>query len=67
MEISVNQKTQTVADNCSVQQLLETLLPQHQNGFAVAVNNTIVPKLNWDNHFLQPNDSVTIIRATQGG
>ncbi|MDX5437254.1 MAG: sulfur carrier protein ThiS [Pontibacter sp.] len=67
MEISVNQKAQTVADNCSVQQLLQTLLPQHQNGFAVAVNNAIVPKLHWDDHSLQPNDSVTIIRATQGG
>ncbi|MFD2514823.1 sulfur carrier protein ThiS [Pontibacter locisalis] len=67
MEIAVNQQVQTVADNCTIQQLLQTLLPQHQNGFAVAVNNAIVPKLNWDDHLLHPNDSVTIIRATQGG
>jgi len=67
MEISLNQQTQTVADNCSLQQLILTLLPQHQKGIAAAVNNAVIPKLNWENHLLHPNDTVTIIRATQGG
>lgn len=67
MEISLNQQAQTVADNCSLQQLIQTLLPQHQKGIAVAVNNAVVPKLYWEEHLLRPNDTVTIIRATQGG
>jgi sulfur carrier protein len=67
MEIYLNQQAQTVADNCSLQQLIQTLLPQHQKGVAVAVNNAIVPKLNWEDYLLHPNDTVTIIRATQGG
>ncbi|AKD04259.1 thiamine biosynthesis protein ThiS [Pontibacter korlensis] len=67
MDISVNQQAQTVADNCSLQQLLQILLPQNQNGIAIAVNNAIVPKPSWAEHLLHPNDSVTIIRATQGG
>jgi sulfur carrier protein len=67
MEIAVNQQTQTVTDNCSLQQLLETVLPQQQKGFAVAVNNAVVPRSTWADHLLYPNDKVTIIRATQGG
>lgn len=36
-------------------------------GIAVAVNNNVIPKLNWDNHILSDNDKVIIIKATQGG
>jgi sulfur carrier protein len=67
MEISLNQQPHEVTDNCSLQQLIQTVLPQQQKGFAVAVNNTIIPKTNWENHLLHPNDKIIIIRATQGG
>ena len=36
-------------------------------GLAVAVNDTVVPRAEWDAHPLQPNDRLTLIRATQGG
>lgn len=36
-------------------------------GLAVAVNNTVIPKTTWNNFQLNENDTITIIRATQGG
>jgi sulfur carrier protein len=67
MEIFVNQEPQLVSDHCSVQQLIDTLLPQRQTGMAVAVNNLLVPRQNWHAHTLQPSDKVIVIKATQGG
>jgi sulfur carrier protein len=67
MDIAVNHQVQNIPDNCSVRQLLEMVLPQSTSGIAIAVNNAIVPKTNWDHYLLQPHDQITIIRATQGG
>jgi sulfur carrier protein len=36
-------------------------------GLAVAVNNSIIPINSWEEFNLNENDSITIIRATQGG
>ncbi|MDZ7691587.1 MAG: sulfur carrier protein ThiS [Balneolaceae bacterium] len=36
-------------------------------GTAVAVNDTVVPKSQWDQQHLEEEDKVEIIRATQGG
>ncbi len=36
-------------------------------GLAVAVNNIVVPRTTWDAFQLKENDTITIIRATQGG
>ncbi len=36
-------------------------------GLAIAVNNAVVPRANWESFLLNENDTITIIRATQGG
>lgn len=64
--VSVNHKNKSVAKNCSLQQLLKELSVQ-QNGIAVAINNKVIIKKNWDNTQLNQNDTITIIQATQGG
>ena len=38
-----------------------------QSGIAVAVNETVIPKKEWEDHILKPYDSVLVIKATQGG
>lgn len=38
-----------------------------QKGIAVAVNNSVIPKAEWQNKTLNENDKITIIKATQGG
>ncbi len=37
------------------------------DGTAVAVNNKLVPKSEWENHRLNDEDKLTVIRATFGG
>ena len=36
-------------------------------GIAVAINDEVVPKTDWQNFELKENDEVLIITATQGG
>lgn len=36
-------------------------------GIAVAVNNTVITKAEWEKYQLNENDKITIITATQGG
>lgn len=37
------------------------------NGVAIAVNNHILKKEEWDSHKLTANDLMVLIRASQGG
>jgi sulfur carrier protein len=67
MEVTVNQQKFTVSTDCSVAQLLADTLDRPATGMAVAVNQTIVPKANWNTHLLHPQDEVILIKATQGG
>lgn len=48
-------------------QLLQELDLSESKGIAVAVNNKVIPKVNWNAFQLTENDTITIIRATQGG
>ncbi len=38
-----------------------------QPGFAVAVNEQVVPKTSWEQYPLKEGDTVLIINPTQGG
>jgi len=40
---------------------------QSQKGIAVAVNNAVIPKTEWQTKTLNENDKIIIIKATQGG
>lgn len=67
MEITVNQQAYQVTDECSVQQMLTVVLNQPAKGLAVAINQTIIPKTDWESYALNPGDQIIIIKATQGG
>lgn len=67
MEIIVNNQKKTFPDQFSVQQLLDTMIPEKQKGIAVAVNSLVIAKSDWPFHVLKNNDDVLIIKATQGG
>ncbi len=67
MEITVNQQTYQVTDVCNVQQMLAIVFDAQPKGIAVAINQAIIPRVNWDNQILSPNDQIVIIKATQGG
>ena len=65
MKVSVNNKeTETLAINLA--QLVEELgLPLL--GVAVAVNNRMVPRAEWDGHALFEGANIVIIKAACGG
>ena len=68
MELKINNQTkQFPLDSLTVQALLDLEIPEKQNGIAFAINNTVIPKSDWNSHFLNPTDDILIISATQGG
>lgn len=67
MEITFNNHTQQIQEQSTVQIILNDLIGEKQKGIAVAVNETVVPKTQWDSYELQHNDKVLVIKATQGG
>jgi sulfur carrier protein len=68
MELKINNETkQFPLDSLTVQALLDLEIPNKQNGIAVAINNTVIQKSNWNSHHLLETDDILIISATQGG
>lgn len=68
MKLTVNnQEKKYDQPTLSVQDLLNLEFPQRQNGIAVAIDDSIVPKSSWESTFLTENAAVLIITATQGG
>ena len=68
MELKINNQTkQFAADSLTVRALLDLEIPVKQNGIALAINNTVIPKSNWNFHLIQETDDILIISATQGG
>jgi sulfur carrier protein len=68
MELKINnQSKQFATDSLSVQALLDLEIPIKQNGIAIAINNSVIPKSNWNFHYIQETDEILIISATQGG
>lgn len=68
MELKINQQYKNFdALQLSIQALLDLEIPDKQTGIAIAINNAVIPKTNWDSHFLSETDDILIISATQGG
>ncbi|MFM2225668.1 MAG: hypothetical protein RJA07_1870 [Bacteroidota bacterium] len=67
MQIEINNEIKTITENFSAQQVFELLQIPNTNGYALAINNTVVPKSKWTETILKENDKVLVIQATQGG
>ena len=67
MQITINNQVQEITAGTTLQQLVFARLGEKQNGIAVAVNNAVIPRDNHSSHILQDNDTILIIKATQGG
>lgn len=66
MNIKVNNETQEISNNTTLQALVENIKIQ-TNGIAIAINNNVIKKNEWDSKILQEEDDVLIIKSTQGG
>ena len=40
---------------------------ENSMGIAVAVNDVVIPKTQWNTYTLKENDKIILIKATQGG
>jgi sulfur carrier protein len=68
MEIIINDQKKTFSLKAlTVQQLLDIEIPDKQKGIAIAINNSVVPRAEWNSRSISVNDKVLIIKATQGG
>ena len=67
MTVHVNNKELDCSAGTTLAQLLQKINVVQQNGIALAVNNTVVPKKEWENFAMKENDKVMLIKATQGG
>lgn len=65
MHIFLNQQSKEI-ESYTVTQMLTELSIQSA-GIAIAVNQQVIPRSQWDSYVLAENDRITIIRATQGG
>ena len=66
MNIYINQKEIEVQDNISVKELLD-MQQIAIEGTAIAIDNKLVPKNEWNDRILTDGNKITIIRATFGG
>ena len=66
MKIDINQKEIEVQDNISVKELLD-MQQIAIEGTAIAIDNKLVPKNEWNDRILTDGNKITIIRATFGG
>ncbi len=67
MEITLNNSVSQIEANSSLNDLIQIQLGEKTNGVAIAINQVVIPKTDWNATILQPNDSILIIKATQGG
>lgn len=67
MEIIINQQTVTVYQGITLANVLRDYGAQPSKGTAVAINETVIPRKQWDITILQPNDRIIVVKAAQGG
>ena len=66
MKVLENNKEQEVTSDTTVSTLAQSLqLPE--KGIAIAVNNRMVSRTEWDGFVLKENDNIVIIKAACGG
>lgn len=67
MVLYINNQKKDIEGEFSIDILLNTLKFENTRGVALAVNDRVVPRSEWENFQVQDQDKITIIRATQGG
>ncbi|CBJ83143.1 C-terminally thiocarboxylated form is intermediate sulfur donor in thiazole formation; part of ThiF/ThiS complex; complexes with ThiG also [Xenorhabdus bovienii str. Jollieti] len=66
MNIIVNDQPITLSTSMTVQQLLEHV-QRPQSGTALAINQTIIPRSEWNSHQINDGDIILLFQAIAGG
>ncbi len=67
MIVFVNNAPVEVKEEETIPGVLQLLQLSAPKGIAVAVNNEVISRADWEHFTVRENDQVTVIRATQGG
>ncbi|HWK04108.1 MAG TPA: sulfur carrier protein ThiS [Puia sp.] len=67
VEVSVNQENFQLSESGTLADILTLLEIRQPDGIAIAVNNDVIPRGEWEGYRLKERDKVFVIRATQGG
>ncbi|MBR4119143.1 MAG: sulfur carrier protein ThiS [Bacteroidales bacterium] len=66
MKIVLNKKEIELKDNSTITMLIENMSIV-TTGIAIAVNNKVIRRNEWQNYILKDNDKVIVIKAVCGG
>lgn len=66
MTVYVNEEKNVLEAQNNIAQLVD-LLQLPPKGIAVAVNEGVIPRAQWNQYQLKENDKILIITASQGG
>ncbi|MCG8575239.1 MAG: sulfur carrier protein ThiS [Flavobacteriales bacterium] len=67
MKVYLNDREIQTEENQSLFNFLQSNQLTDRNGIAVALNDMVVPKTDWEQKILEEKDHVMIITATAGG
>ena len=67
ISIEVNDNEVKASAGLNINQLCDHLSIHQRQGIALAINNEVIPKSNWENHTVKEGDKIIIITASQGG
>ncbi len=67
LEIRLNDQTLELIAGTSVSDILRAQDLWAETGFAVAVNDVVVPRSDWESYLLSDRDSILVIQAFGGG
>jgi sulfur carrier protein len=66
MQLFINSEPKQFSGK-NISQLIHDLKMPSTNGIALAVNDKVISKAEWNNFLLNDNDKILIIQAAQGG
>lgn len=67
VEVSINQEIFQFSSSGTLADILPLLNIERPDGIAIAVNDNVIPKNEWEAYTLRAQDKIFVIRATQGG
>jgi len=67
IEVSINQESFQLPEPGALTDILPLLQVHQPDGIAIAVNDNVIPRGEWESYTLKAQDKIFVIRATQGG
>jgi len=67
MQVFINDEPKSSETWANLQDIIVSNGLLDAKGIAVAVNNNVVPKQNWNSHQIDEGDKILIIKASAGG